>query len=105
MGVQKDVLCRIDEVSGSILVPGDDVPSSIDELKVEFVVSYRPYVGVAFWVVGVLVVLCFPLDMGGERVFQSRGNWVDCVHKVPVLVCYERDLDLIQIGRWKLDLC
>src|SRR5487761_1403594 len=99
MGVQKDVLCRIDEVSGFILVPGDDVPGSIDKFKVEFVVSYPPYVGVAFWVVGVLVVFCFSLDMGGERVFQSRGNWVDCVYKVPVLVRYELDLDLIQVGR------
>ena len=92
-------MCRINEVFGSILVPGDDVPSSIDELKVEIVVSYLPYVGVAFWVSVVLVVFRFSLDMGGECVFQSRGNWVDCVYKVPVLVCYERDLDLIQVGR------
>src|SRR5487761_858105 len=105
VGVQKDVLCRIDEVSGSFLVPGDDVPSSIDKLKVEFVVSYPPYVGVAFWVVGVLVVFRFSLDMGGERVFQSRGDWVDCVYKVSILVRHKRDLDLIQVGRWKLDLC
>src|SRR5487761_1304649 len=97
--VQKDVLCRIDEVSDFILVPGDDVPSSIDELNVKLVVSYPPYVGVAFWVVSVLVVVCFSLDMGGERVFQSRGNWVDCVYKVPVFVCRELDLDLIQVGR------
>src|SRR5487761_1846758 len=99
VGVQKDVLCRIDEVSGFILVPGDDVPSSIDELKVKVVVSYPPYVGVAFWVVSVLVVVCFSLDMGGERVFQSRGNWVDCMYKVPVFVGRELDLDLIQVGR------
>ena len=92
-------MCRINEVFGSLLVPGDDVPSSIDELKVEIVVSYPPYVGVAFWVVGVLVVLRFPLDMGGERVFQSRGNWVESVFKVPLLVCRKLDLDLIQIGR------
>ena len=50
VGVQKDVLCRIDEVSGFILVPGDNVPSSIDELNVKVVVSYLPYVGVAFCV-------------------------------------------------------
>ena len=68
VGIQKDVLRRINEVFGFILVPGDDVPSSIDELKVEIVISYPPYVGVAFWVVGVLVVLCLSLDMGGERV-------------------------------------
>ena len=99
VGVKKDVLCRVNEVFGAILVPGDDVPSSIDELKVEIVVSYPPYVGVAFWVVGVLVVLRFSLDMGGECVSQSRGNWVDCVYKVPVLVRHELDLDLIQVGR------
>src|SRR5487761_790658 len=99
MGVQKDVLCQINEVSGFILVPGDDVPSPIDEFKVKVVVSYLPYVGVAFWVVSVLVVVCFSLNMGGECVFQSRGNWVDCVYKVPIFVCRELDLDLIQVGR------
>ena len=99
VGVQKDVLCRIDEVSGFILVPGDDVPSPIDEFKVKIVVSYPPYVGVAFWVVAVLVVFRFSLDMGGECVFQSRGNLVDCMYKVPVFVCRELDLDLIQVGR------
>ena len=69
VGVQKDVLCRIDKVSGFILVPGDDVPSSIDELNVKVVVSYLPYVGVAFWVVSILMVVRLSLDMGGERVF------------------------------------
>ena len=97
--VLKDILCQINEVFGSILVLGDDVPGSIDEFKVKVVVSYPSYVGVAFWVVSILVVVHFSLDMGGERVFQSRGNWVDCVYKVPIFVCRELDLDLIQVGR------
>ena len=99
VGTLKDVLCRINEVSGFVLVPGDDVPGSIDEFEVKVVVPYSPDVGVAFWVVCIVVVVCFSLDMGGERVFQSRGNWVESVFKVPLLVCRKLDLDLIQIGR------
>ena len=95
MGVLKDVCCQINKVLVSSFVSSDNVPSSIDEFKVKVVVSYPPYVGVAFWVVSVLMVVRFSLDMGGERVFQSRGNWVDCVYKVPIFVCHELDLDLI----------
>ena len=67
-------MCRINEVSGFVLVPGNDVPGSIDEFKVKVIVPYSSDVGVAFWVVRVLVVVRFSLDVGRECVSQSRGN-------------------------------
>ena len=99
MGVLKEVLCRINEVSSFVLVPGDDVPGPIDEFEVKVVVPYSSDVGVAFWVVRVLVVVRFSLDVGGECIFQSRGDFVERVHKVPTIVGLKLDLDLIQVGR------
>ena len=99
VGVLKDVLCRINEVSSFVPVPGDDVPGPIDEFEVKVVVAYPSDVGVAFWVVRVLVVVRFSLDVGGECIFQSRVDFVECVHKVPTGIRLELDLDLIQVGR------
>ena len=68
VGVLKDVLRWINEVSSFVLVPGDDVPGPIDEFKVKVIVPYSSDIGVAFWVVRILVVVCFSLDVGGECV-------------------------------------
>ena len=99
VGVLKDVLCRINEVSSFVPVPGDDVPGPIDEFEVKVVVPYSSDVGVALWVIRVLVVVRFSLDVGGECIFQPRGDLVERVYKVPTIVGCELDLDLIQVGR------
>ena len=53
----------------------------------------------------VVVVICATLDVARECILQSRGYWVGCMDEFPFFVRRKWDLDLIQIGRKKLDLC
>ena len=53
----------------------------------------------------VVVVVRLSLDVHRECVFVSGGYWVECVHEVSILIGGKRDLDLIQVGDRKLDLC
>ena len=53
----------------------------------------------------VVIVVHLPLDVCRECVLVSGGYWVECMHEVSVLVGGKRDLDLIQVGDKKLDLC
>ena len=53
----------------------------------------------------VVIVIRLPLDVCRECVLVSEGYGVECVHEVSVLVGGKRDLDLIQVGDKKLNLC